>query len=56
MVLLSVLPTKANLGVQKPIRLAVAGMSHGHISFILGRADKKDFEVVGIWEIGRAHV
>ena len=50
MILLSVLPTKANLGVQKPIRLAVAGMSHGHISFILGRADKKDFEVVGIWE------
>ena len=50
MVLLSVLPTKANFGVQKPIRLAVAGMSHGHISFILGRADKKDFEVVGIWE------
>jgi hypothetical protein len=26
--------------VEKPIRLAVAGMTHGHISFILGRPDK----------------
>ena len=50
MVLASVLPTTAVNQEQKPIRLAVAGMSHGHISFILNRADKKDFEVVGIWE------
>ena len=49
-VLLSVLPTRAVMQTQKPIRLAVAGMSHGHISFILNRADKKDFQVVGIWE------
>jgi len=35
---------------QKPIRLAVAGMTHGHISFILGRADKGDFELVGVCE------
>jgi predicted dehydrogenase len=34
----------------KSIRLAVAGMSHGHISFILNRPDKGDFELVGIWE------
>lgn len=46
----SISSTLAGLSVKKPIRLAVAGMSHGHISFILGRADKKDFEVVGIWE------
>lgn len=32
---------------EKPIRLAVAGMSHGHISFILGRPDKGNFELVG---------
>lgn len=50
MILLSVLPTRAVMKTNKPIRLAVAGMSHGHISFILNRADKKDFEVVGIWE------
>lgn len=35
---------------QNPIRLAVAGMSHGHISFILNRPDKGDFNLVGIWE------
>ena len=50
MVLSSILSTHAKVEVQKPIRLAVAGMSHGHISFILGRADKKDFQVVGIYE------
>lgn len=50
MLILSILPTSATLQTQKPIRLAVAGMSHGHISFILNRADKKDFEVIGIWE------
>lgn len=33
---------------QKPIRLAVAGMSHGHISFILKRPDKGDFDLVGV--------
>ena len=35
---------------QKPIRLAVAGMTHGHIAFILGRKDKGDFELVGFYE------
>lgn len=35
---------------QKPIRLAVAGMTHGHISFILGRPDKGDFQLVGVFE------
>lgn len=35
---------------QKPIRLAIAGMTHGHISFILGRENKGDFELVGICE------
>lgn len=35
---------------QKPIRLAVAGMSHGHISFILGRPDKGDFQMVGVFD------
>jgi predicted dehydrogenase len=36
--------------VEKPIRLAVAGMTHGHISFILGRPDKGDFELVGVFD------
>jgi predicted dehydrogenase len=38
---------------QKPIRLAVAGMSHGHISFILGRPDKGDFELVGVFDTNK---
>ena len=50
MFLSSVLSIHAMAEVKTPIRLAVAGMSHGHISFILGRADKKDFQVVGIYE------
>lgn len=34
----------------KPIRLAIAGMTHSHISFMLGRKSKSDFELVGIYE------
>ena len=32
---------------REPIRLAVAGMTHGHISFILDRPDKGNFKLVG---------
>lgn len=38
---------------QKPVRLAIIGMTHGHISFILGRKDKKDFQLVGVYEPNR---
>lgn len=38
---------------QKPVRLAVAGMTHGHISFILGRPDKGDFQLVGAFDSNR---
>ncbi|HET6557823.1 MAG TPA: Gfo/Idh/MocA family oxidoreductase [Prolixibacteraceae bacterium] len=38
---------------QKPIRLAIIGMTHGHIAFILGRKDKKDFQLVGVYEPNR---
>lgn len=34
----------------KPIRLAVAGISHGHISFILNRPENGDFDLVGVFE------
>ncbi len=44
------LSVNATIGDQKPIRLAVAGMSHGHISFILKRPDKGDFNLVGVCE------
>ena len=35
---------------QKPIRMAIAGMTHSHIAFILGRKDKGDFQMVGFFE------
>lgn len=41
---------KAQSTNPKPIRLAIAGMSHGHISFILERPDKGDFQLVGVYE------
>ncbi len=43
----------ASGATEKPIRLAVAGMSHGHISFILNRPDKGDFNLVGVCESNR---
>jgi predicted dehydrogenase len=36
-----------------PIRLAIAGLTHGHSAFILGRKDKSDFKLVGIYEPNR---
>ncbi|HKH59752.1 MAG TPA: Gfo/Idh/MocA family oxidoreductase [Flavitalea sp.] len=33
-----------------PLRVAVAGTSHGHVSWILNRKDKSDVQVVGIYE------
>jgi len=50
-ILLSSLPNlKAQTSAKKPIRLAIAGMTHGHTSFILGRKDKGDFQLVGVFE------
>jgi len=34
----------------KPVRLAVAGISHGHVPWILGRKDKSDIVLVGVYE------
>ncbi len=38
------------LAAQKPIRVAIAGLSHGHVGWVFNRKDKKDIEVVGIYE------
>ncbi len=35
---------------QEPVKLAVAGVTHGHISFILGRPDQGDFKLVGVYD------
>lgn len=51
--------TLLNLNIQAqesasvPIRLAIAGATHGHIAFILGRKPKPDFKLVGIYEPDR---
>ncbi len=34
----------------KPLRLAIAGLSHGHAGWIVGRPPKGDVEIVGIYE------
>ncbi|PQA54913.1 Gfo/Idh/MocA family protein [Siphonobacter curvatus] len=39
-----------NLQAQKPVRLAVAGITHGHVPWILGRKPLGDIELVGISE------
>jgi predicted dehydrogenase len=33
-----------------PVRLAVVGITHGHVGWILGRKGKKDVELAGIYE------
>lgn len=38
------------LAAQKPVRLAVAGLSHGHVGWVFNRSEKKDTELVGIYE------
>ena len=35
---------------QKPLRLGVAGLSHGHLWEVISRADRGDFEIVGVAE------
>ena len=36
-----------------PLRVAVAGISHGHSGWILGRKNKTDIELVGIFETNK---
>lgn len=51
LILLSVvLKSEGQTIAQKPVRLAIAGMTHGHIAFILGRKNKQDFELAGVYE------
>src|SRR5690606_14469361 len=33
-----------------PLKLAIAGLSHGHVDWIFNRNDKKDVELIGIYE------
>ena len=38
---------------QEPVRLAVVGLTHSHVNWILGREDKGDIQLVGIVEPNR---
>jgi predicted dehydrogenase len=35
---------------QQPVRIVLARLTHGHVSWLLGRGDKRDVELVGIYE------
>ena len=39
---------------QKPLRVGIAGLSHGHVHWILGAASRGDLEIVGIAEPDKA--
>lgn len=52
-VFLFTLSVGATAKEQKPIRLGVAGMNHGHIAFILQRPAMGDFKVVGFSEANK---
>jgi predicted dehydrogenase len=39
---------------QNPVRLVVAGMSHGHVVWLLRNWQRKDLDVAGFWEPDQA--
>jgi predicted dehydrogenase len=53
LIVLDLTTIRAQKPSQTPIRLAIAGLTHGHSAFILGRKDKPDFNLVGIYEPNR---
>src|ERR1700674_912992 len=42
--------TSIGAQTQAPLRLAVAGTTHGHVTWILSKKDRKDVVLVGIYE------
>ena len=55
LLLLSLIQTKAqnDTATKKPLRVAVVGLVHAHVHWILGREKKDDIEIVGIAEPNR---
>jgi predicted dehydrogenase len=43
-------PAASRDSARRRVAIAVARLTHGHVSWILGRADKDDIELVGIYE------
>jgi predicted dehydrogenase len=50
LIIFAVVNLNAQESSKPPIRLAIAGLTHGHSAFILGRKNKSDFTLVGIYE------
>jgi predicted dehydrogenase len=51
--ILTTVMLKAQTQLQKPVRIAIAGMTHDHIGFILGKKDMPYMKIVGIYEPNR---
>jgi scyllo-inositol 2-dehydrogenase (NADP+) len=47
---ISTMKAQNNVAVNKPLRVAVVGLVHAHVHWILGREKKGDIEIVGIAE------
>jgi predicted dehydrogenase len=50
MIIQSTTTSYAQTTSTRPVRLAVAGLTHGHVRWILGRKGKNDIELAGIYE------
>lgn len=50
LIALSIITVALSAQNEKPLRLGVAGLSHGHLWEVLSRLDRGDFEVVGVAE------
>jgi len=53
MLVMFVITIKAQNSQGKPVRIAVAGMTHDHIGFIMNREKKSDLVIVGVYEPNR---
>jgi len=51
--LVTLIPLQAQNTQQKPVRIAIAGMTHAHVGFILNRENHSDMTIVGIYEPNR---
>ena len=52
--LLILLSTTILAQVKKPLRIGIAGLTHTHVHWLLGRPERGDVEIVGIVEPNRA--
>lgn len=50
LIILFTMPSFSQQPSKTPVRLAIVGMTHNHIAFILGRQNKGDFNLVGVYE------